>query len=277
MTDSELARLLRTWRDRATPADAGLPAGGTRRAAGLRREELAGLAGLSVDYVVRLEQGRSTHPSAQVVGSLARALRLSMDETDHLYRVAGMLPPTSGTVPTHIPPGVHRLLDRLADTPVSVHSASWTMLTWNPLWAALLGDPTARTGRGWNIAWNHFSGGETRVVREATETAAFERSMVADLREASGRYPRDTELAGMVADLQRTSARFAELWAAGEVASHESARKTIDHPLVGRVTFDCDVLSAASSDLRIVAYTAEPGSVDAEKLDLLRVTGIQVF
>ena len=120
----DLAGLLKSWRDRLSPADVGLPAGPNRRAAGLRREELAALAGLSVDYVVRLEQGRSRNPSDQVVASIARVLQLTSEERDHLFVVAGLLPPSRGELPRHIPPGVQRLVARLGATPVAVFTAS---------------------------------------------------------------------------------------------------------------------------------------------------------
>src|ERR1700760_1305598 len=119
-TQTSLGATLRTWRDRLSPAEIGRPAGHSRRAAGLRREELADLAGVSVDYIVRLEQGRATSPSAQVVAALARALRLTRAERDHLYRLAGLQPPSDGVISDHIPPGVQRLLTRLGETPVAV-------------------------------------------------------------------------------------------------------------------------------------------------------------
>lgn len=140
---SGFGALLRTWRDRLSPADAGFTAAGSRRAPGLRREELAQLAGLSVDYVLRLEQGRAKNPSAQVVGALARALQLSRAERDQLYRGAGLLPSRDGTVSTHVPPGIQRLAARLSDIPVGVFAADWTLVWWNTMWTALHGDPAA--------------------------------------------------------------------------------------------------------------------------------------
>jgi transcriptional regulator with XRE-family HTH domain len=139
--ETALGATIRAWRDRLTPADVGLPAGRARRAAGLRREELAELAGVSVDYVVRLEQGRASTPSAQVVSALARALRLSGQERDHLYRLAGLQPP-DGMINDHIPPGMQRVLTRLGQTPVAVFTADWRLIWWNRGWAALLGDPS---------------------------------------------------------------------------------------------------------------------------------------
>jgi transcriptional regulator with XRE-family HTH domain len=273
---AELGETLRFWRDRADPGSVGLPAGGLRRAAGLRREELATLAGLSVDYVVRLEQGRARHPSEQVLSALSRALRLTVDERDHLFRLAGAAVPEPGLVPDQIPPSVQRMLDRLADVPVSVHDASWTLLAWNPMWAALMGDPSGLAGRSRNMVWRHFvsaGGSRTRMTPEQLE--AFEHNMVADLRTTTARFPADRTLRELVAELQRQSPRFAELWAARVVEVHRSARKSVEHPSVGLIALDCDILTVADSELRIIAYTAEPGSEDADKLELVRVLGTQ--
>jgi PAS domain-containing protein len=255
------------------PADVGLPSGGRRRTAGLRREELATLAGVSVDYLVRLEQGRSANPSRQVVSSLARALRLTEAERDHLYRLAGHTAPGPHQMPDHLTPGVQRLLDRL-DAAVSVHDPAWTILAWNPAWAALMGDPSGWTGRERNIAWRGFAGLPTRLIRTDDEAWAFKRGTVADLRAALGRYPHDPGLRSLIDDLNRIE-EFRRLWATAQVAGNHSARKTIDHPEVGPLTLDCDVLTVAGSDLRVIAYTAAPGSVDAERFDLVRVIGLQ--
>jgi PAS domain-containing protein len=270
---TELGACVRAWRERTTPADVGLPSGGRRRTAGLRREELATLAGLSVDYLVRLEQGRSANPSRQVVASLARALRLTEAERDHLYRLAGHTPPGPHQMPDHLTPGVQRLLDRL-DAAVSVHDPAWTILAWNPAWAALMGDPSAWSGRERNIVWRAFAGLPTRLIRGDEEARAFKRGTVADLRAVLGRYPRDPALRSLINDLNRIE-EFGGLWATAQVAENHSARKTIDHPEVGPLTLDCDVLTVAGSDLRVIAYTAAPGSVDAERFDLVRVIGLQ--
>src|SRR5262245_60448331 len=155
-SETTLGATIRAWRDRLTPAAAGLPSGRARRAAGLRREELAELAGVSVDYVVRLEQGRATTPSPQVVAALARALQLSTAERDHLYRLASLVPPADGTISDHIPPGVQRVLTRLGDVAVAVFAADWQLVWWNRGWAALLGDPSASAPRLRNFARDRF-------------------------------------------------------------------------------------------------------------------------
>ena len=278
MTDhGELGAALRGWRDRVSPADAGLPAGRARRAPGLRREELALLAGVSADYITRLEQGRATAPSAQVLGALGRALRLSREEQDHLFRLAGLVPPRAGHVSAQLTPGVQRLLDQLTGVPVSVNDAAWNLIAWNALWAALTGDPSGLTGRDRNVLWRHFTGQPARVVRSPEDEARFEESSVADLRSATARYPEDASLRRLIADLRAASPRFAALWETGAVGTHRDAHKTFDHPDVGLVTVDCDVLTVEGSDLRIIAYTAPPGSEAAEKLRLLSVIGTQVL
>jgi transcriptional regulator with XRE-family HTH domain len=278
MTDQgELGAALRGWRDRVSPAEAGLPAGRARRAPGLRREELALLAGVSADYITRLEQGRATAPSAQVLGALGRALRLSREEQDHLFRLAGQAPPRTGHITAQLTPSVQRLLDQLTGVPVSVNDAGWNTIAWNALWAALIGDPSAKTGRDRNVLWRYFTGQQARVVRTAEEEARFEQSAVADLRSATARYPDDKGLRRLVADLRAASPRFATLWESRIVGTHRESHKTFDHPDVGLITVDCDVLTVDGSDLRIVAYTAPAGSEAAEKLRLLSVIGTQVL
>ncbi|MFC5831243.1 helix-turn-helix transcriptional regulator [Nonomuraea insulae] len=267
----EFGQAVRRWRDRVEPRAAGLPAGGHRRASGLRREELAMLAGISADYLTRLEQGRATNPSAQVVEALARALRLSEDERAYLFRTAGLVPPGPESVPAYITPSVHRLLDRMSGAAVGVHDAAWTLLLANPLYTALMGD---RPGNG---VWRAFAGSGNRVRHTPEEHRAFEVALVADLRTTAGRYPADQRLRRLIAELRAESERFAELWDAGVVGRHVGSHKTIEHPQVGDLTLDCDVLSVAGSDLRIMIYTAEPGTEDAERLELLAVLGAETL
>ncbi|WP_079151632.1 helix-turn-helix transcriptional regulator [Streptomyces sp. RTd22] len=271
-----LGVMIRTWRDRLPPSAAGLPVARGRRAAGLRREELADLAGVSVDYVVRLEQGRATTPSASVVASLGRALQLSTAERDHLYRLAQLMPPADGTISDHLPPGVQRVLARLGDVAVAVFAADWHLVWWNRGWAALLGDPAASPPRLRNFARDRFpvDAGPARLalwpVTEA-DRAATDAAVVSDLRRATGRFPRDDRLAALIRDLNAGNRRFAELWATGEVAAHREDHKTIDHPSVGPVTVDCDVLTDGDSELKIVIMTAVPGSEDETKLRLTAI------
>jgi transcriptional regulator with XRE-family HTH domain len=280
MQDShgELGTMLRAWRDRLSPVDVGLRASDPRRAAGLRREELAALAGLSVDYVVRLEQGRARRPSAQVVSSLARSLQLSDSERDHLFVLAGLLPPSPSEVPAHIPPSVQRLLARLGEIPLAVFTASWDLLSWSPLWVALLGEPQRPgTGRP-NLLRAHFAAtsigdANSRIISRTVGVDAFGASLVADLRRVRGRYPSDPGVTALIEELLSASDRFRSLWESGAVGEHRSERKVVRHDVVGDIELDCDVFSVSGTDLRIVVYTAADGSAAAEKLDFLRVTG----
>jgi transcriptional regulator with XRE-family HTH domain len=275
---AELGAMIRTWRDRLPPSAAALPSGRSRRAVGLRREELAELAGVSVDYVVRLEQGRSTTPSASVVAALARALQLTTAERDHLYRLARLAPPADDAISDHIPPGVQRVLSRLGDVAVGVFAADWRLIWWNRRWAALLGDPSPWPAHQRNFALTRFPIGDqgSRLalwpVQEADDEAT-DAAVVSDLRRATGRFPRDRRLAALIRDLNAGSPRFAELWATGVVGVHREDRKRIEHPSIGPIAVDCDTLTDGDSELKIVIMTAVPGSEDETKMHFAEVAG----
>lgn len=274
-TELNLGALLRSWRARILPAEVGLPfREGSRKTPGLRREEVAWLAGVSPDYVKRLEQGRA-HPSGAVLRALARTLRLSDVEYELACRLAGHAAEHRTQVPQHIGPSVQRMLDRLSDTPVAVFDASWTLLDGNELWAALTGDSAGRGGRSANLVWRMF-GGVTGRVRHA-DLRAFKASLVADLRDVATRYPADRDLAGMIAALRAQNPDFAQLWERGGVGHHGNERKTIVHPDVGEIELDCDVLSVHGTDLRIIVFTAPPRSAAADQLQLLRALGTETM
>jgi transcriptional regulator with XRE-family HTH domain len=275
--EDELGAAIRSWRDRLSPADAGLPSGQWRRVPGLRREEIAQLAGVSLDYLSRLEQGRARNPSESVLASLARALRLSDAERAHMYRLAGLAEPGSGVMNRHISPGVQRLLDRLADVPVLVLDASAQVLAMNPLATALVGDLSAAPPRERNLAWRRFMGLPGRLVRDSLGPDEGDAQIVADLRDATGRYPNDEQLADLIADLRANSPRFAELWEQHPVGRRIASRKTWAHPEVGEITLDCDVMVVQGSDLRVMVFTAAQGTPDAEALALLDAVGLQSF
>jgi transcriptional regulator with XRE-family HTH domain len=275
---TSLGATIHAWRDRLTPADVGLPAGRARRAAGLRREELSELAGISVDYIVRIEQGRAVTPSAQIVSALARALRLTSGERDHLYRLAGLQPPRDTAITDHIPPGMQRLLTRLGETPVAVFAADWRLIWWNRSWTALLGDPSSLAPEERSLVRSRFPvagdhGGLARWPVVSENAAATDRAIVADLRRASGRYPDDSRLARLISRLVDGNQLFARLWQEGAVGGHAEDRKVIRHADIGDITVDCDVLNDSDTDLKIVIYTTVPGSEDETKLDLARVAG----
>lgn len=254
-----------------------MPVGRRRRASGLRREELAALAGISADYLTRLEQGRATTPSAQVVESLARALRLYDTERDLLYRLAGHAPPGPDMVPSRVAPSVHRLLDRLSHTPVVVYDASWTLVLANAPYNALMGETTTWRGIERNAVWRNVARLPSRVRHTPQEQAEHEARLVADLRLTAARYPTDRALRRLLTDLASGSPRFAGLWDAETPPPlpDPSRHKTINHPTVGPITLDCDTLLVALDDLRITIYTAEPGTENADRLALTVVLGTQ--
>ncbi|WP_037947168.1 helix-turn-helix transcriptional regulator [Streptomyces sp. PRh5] len=281
--ESSLGNTLRAWRARITTEDVGLPATRRRRTAGLRREELALLAGISTDYLLRLEQGRALRPSRDVVAALARALRLSTNETCHFHLVAGLLPPTPQGIPQQMPPGVQRLVSRWGNIPVGVFSASWTLLSWTSMWAALLGDPALRTREERNLVRAVFkepsekkpSGRGHSLFPVEQSTAEFKAALVADLRITHGAYPHDEDFRALVGEVMSNSAEFRDLWSAPALGSRLGGHKRLRHPLVGEISLDNDVLKVPDHDVRIVTYTAEPGTPDEEKLERLRVAAAQ--
>jgi len=276
---ADLGSTLRAWRDRLPPAAAGLPSGHARRAAGLRREELAELTGISVDYVVRLEQGRAKTPSAQVLAALARALQLTTAERDHLYRLAGQVPPADGDISDHIPPGVHRVLNRLGDVAVAVFAADWRLIWWNRGWAALLGDPLSTPPTLRNFARDTFpvDGDHRRLSHWPVNSLAedtVEAAIVSDLRRATGRFPNNRRLTTLIRALTIGNQRFAELWASGAVGAHREDRKIVEHPTVGPIEVDCDVMTDSDAELKIVILTAAPDTEDENKLRLAVLAGV---
>ncbi|MEU8419688.1 helix-turn-helix transcriptional regulator [Micromonospora sp. NPDC048835] len=264
---SDLGAALRVWRDRTEPAAVGLANASPRRVAGLRRGELATLAGISPEYVARLEQGRAGTPSAQVCAALARALRLSDEEEAHLMRLAGFAP-APDRIPCLIPSSLHRVIDHLSGTPVAVYDAVWRLLHWNALFAAVFGDPTGAAAEDRNALIVQFESRNARVRQTDTERAYFEQSLVADLRATSARYPNDPDVAALVERMAGND-RFRRLWALRAVANHDSAHKTAVHPEVGAIPLDASVLATQDTDLRVVVLTPRPDTTAREKLDRL--------
>ena len=241
---------------------------------------MAELTGISVDYVVRLEQGRASNPSGQVVEALARALQLTDLERDHLYRLACLAPPSVAEVSDHIPPGLGRLLRRLGDSvAIAVFAADWQLIWWNRAWASLIGDPSGHPVRLRNFARDTFLGaGVCGPLLSNWPVTSFDEPMVeaavvADLRRASGRFPRSKRIATLVRDLM-TNERFAELWSASAVGHHREDDKSIDHPAVGRLTVQCDVVVDGDAERKIVVLSAAPDTEDDSKFQLAVVSGV---
>lgn len=267
----ELAKILKTARTRLAPQDVDLPAGPRRRVAGLRREEVAQLAGVSVEYVVRLEQGRASHPSDQVLEALARALRLDPDEREVVFRLAGSAPPLADRVEMTMRPSVLRLLHRLTDLPALVASAKGDVLAQNPMSCVLLGDLQRSPLGPPNIIWQRFLGTATaRVAPTPDEDEATAQQFVGLLRAALSRYPEDPDLRDLIDELIAGSERFWSMWEEGRSTLQRSLTKTVAHPELGTLVLDCDTMLLPDTDQSMIVYSAAGGSEEAGALDQLR-------
>ena len=275
MDRTELADFLRHCRARLIPADVGLAQGARRRTPGLRREEVAQLAGMSTDHYTRLEQARGSRPSRQMLAAVARALRLTKDERDHLFHLAGEEPPREQPATDHVRPGLLHVLDRLTDTPAQVVSDRGDVLAQNAMARALHGDVSARPAEERNGIWWFFTDPSARALIPAEDHERLMRATVADLRATAARRPGDRRLATLVRRLRARSEEFAALWDSHHVAVRRSDTKRFQHPVVGLLELDCEVLLNPEHDQRLVIYRARPGSESHQRLELLRVVGLQ--
>lgn len=276
MDRPQLADFLRRRRGALQPQDVGLVKGPRRRTSGLRREEVASLAHMSTDYYSRLEQQRGPQPSEQMLAAIARGLRLSQDERDHLFRLAGHTAPTRARRSDHVSPALMRVLDRL-DTPAQVMSDLGETLVQNSLAVALLGDQTAYTGLSRSTAYRWFTDPAERRIYPEADHDRQARFYVSSLRAALSRDTEDLKARELVRRLQHDSSEFAELWAQHEVAVRISDRKRMVHPRIGTIELDCQTLVAENQAQVLLVYTATPGTEDYEKLQLLSVIGTQQF
>ncbi len=250
-----------------------MTAGPRRRVPGLRRDEVAQLAGVSVDYYNELERGAGSQPSEQILAVLARALRLTRDERDYLFHLAERPVPQSGTG-VHVHPGMLDLLSRLPSTPAQVITDLHEPLVQNPLAVALLGDQSGLRGRRASFLHRWFLGEQAREIYPAADHAHQSRSLVADLRAAAAaRGPRDTEARLLIEELLEGSAEFAELWAQHDVAVRRQDRKRIIHPSLGTIEVNCLNLVSEDGRQRLLWFTPALGTDSAGLLDLLGVVG----
>jgi transcriptional regulator with XRE-family HTH domain len=277
MDKQALAEFLRSKRERVRPEDVGLPGGPGRRTPGLRREEVAQLAYISVDHYSRLEQARGRHPSNAVLTGIARALRMSDQERTHLFRLAGGAEPEHAHDPSDtVDPGTTGLLDRLTDAGALVLDSTCRVLAWNPLAAALFEDFSALSGPDRNVIRRYFlhpdaaqrGYGMTRPHRFVTAAVSY-------LRVAAARYPDSGELRALIDELLEGSEDFARLWNSHELRIEHHSHQEIRHPQVGAIELEFDVLSVPDTDQQLVIFTAEPGSRAYQTLQLLKVVGTQ--
>ena len=270
-----LAEFLRRRRELLQPEDVGMPRGQRRRTSGLRREEVAVLCNMSTDYYSRLERERGPHPSEQMIASIAQGLHLSLDERDHLFRLAGHHPPVRGTTSEHISPGLLRILDRLDDTPAEIVTELGETLRQTPMGVALTGDTTGYTGPERSIGFRWFTDPDTRALYAPQEHPFLTRMFASGLRELATVRGPGSRAARYAEILLERSEEFREVWEAHEIGVRPHEVKRFVHPEVGALELACQSLLDPDQSHRLLVYTALPGSESHEKLRLLSVLGPQ--
>jgi transcriptional regulator with XRE-family HTH domain len=272
-----LAGFLRHRREALRPGDVGLPAGARRRTPGLRREDVAALALMSTDYYTRLEQQRGPQPSEQMLASLARALRLSGDERDYLFQIAGHNAPASVSAAAHVAPALLRVLDRLDDTPALILSNLGETLVQNQMADALFGDKSGYAGLARSDIYRWFTDPAERRIYPEDDRARQSRALVASLRAAYGSMGPRSRAGEIVRALRKASPEFAGLWERHEVARRFEDHKTLIHPELGPIELDCQALFTEDQSQALLVLTAPPRTEGYEKLQLLAVLGQQRF
>lgn len=272
-----LAEFLRQRREALQPEDVGLPRGSRRRTGGLRREEVAAMCHMSTDYVTRLEQRRRPRPSEQMTASLAQGLHLSLEQRDHLFRLAGHHPPERGEGADHIGPGLMRILDRLEDTPAEIVTELGETLRQTAPGVALTGDLTTLTGPLRSIGYRWFVDPSTRERYHPDDHEHLSRLWVSGLREVIARRGASSRAAQLAEQLRPRSEEFAELWDRHEVGMRPREVKRFVHPEVGPLDLRCQTLLDPASGQSLLVYTADPGSPSRTALELLGVVGTTVM
>jgi len=269
MAHTELGEFLRARRAALDPREAGMPDDGRlRRVPGLRREELAQLAHISVDYIVRLEQGRTRRVSRPILDALADALRLAQDERDYLFTVADVAPPPRRSARPGVAPHLRQLLDTMHDVPAMVLHRGMDVLAWNRGAVALLTDFGALPPAERNLIRLTFLDKDFRALYADWPRAA--RECVAVLRMEAGRSPDDAALSALVGELSVRDADFRAWWAGHQVRGPRQLTKTYLHPVAGALTLDVQQFTVDTHpDQWLVAYTTEPGSPSHDALRFL--------
>ena len=275
MDRAGLADFLRRRRARVSTADVGLLPGLRRRTRGLRREEVAQLAGMSPDYYARLEQGRGPRPSEPVLAGVARALRLDDDERDHLFVLAGHAPPAPAVRRRSVRPGVLRLLGSVDSAAAFVISDLGETLAQNGLARALVGDETGRAGLDAYVTWRWFTDPASRALYPAEDQGHHAGAFVADLRAVVARRRGDSDVTALLDALLAASAEFRALWGRHDVAVRRADTKRVVHPTVGLVEVDCEVFLTSEHGQRLVVLTPRAGTDARQTLELLAVLGTQ--
>ncbi|MDJ0396007.1 helix-turn-helix transcriptional regulator [Rhodococcus sp. G-MC3] len=274
MDRHDFGDFVRARREALQPEDLGLRRGSRRRTHGLRREEVADLADMSADYLARLERGAGPLASEQVVKALARALRLTVEERDHLFVLAGHRVPAPTETPDHVSPGIMRIIDRLVDTPAQVMGALGETLAQNPCAVALLGDETHYEGQDRSAIFRWFTDLESRKIYPGEHHHHHSRVLVSQLRSAAARQGKGSPAAGLVEHLHGVSPEFETVWDAAEIGVRFTEEKLILHPEVGEMSLFCQMVVDPDQMQTLLVFTATPGSESAEKLRLLTVVGV---
>ncbi|QYN20832.1 helix-turn-helix transcriptional regulator [Amycolatopsis sp. DSM 110486] len=270
MDSAQLSHFLRVRREALTPGEVGVTSSTRRRTPGLRREEVASRAGISTDYYTRLEQARAPKPTSSVLRGLTRALRLTLDERDHLFRLAGHTAPDRLSTDDHVSPVLLGLLDRLHDMPAQVMTDLGEVLAQNALATAVFGDHTRRDGPDRSLVYRWFTSEDARAAYPLEDRAQESRLLAADLRAALVRRG-DARARALVDQLLRDSTEFAELWSAHDVAVLRSRRKRILHPETGVLELDCQALLEENRSQILALFVPVPGTDTADRLALLGV------
>jgi transcriptional regulator with XRE-family HTH domain len=266
-----LAQFLRGRREALQPEDVGIPRGHRRRTDGLRREEVAALCHMSVDYYSRLERQRGPQPSEQMIGAIAQGLHLDMPERDHLYRLAGHHAPQRGPGTDYVTPGMLRVFDRLSDTPAEVVTELGETLRQNALGAALSGDASVRTGPARSIVYRWFTDPAARHLHPVEDRDFYSRMYASGLRDRLAIRGPGSRAAQLAELLLADSEEFREVWDRHEVGIRPREVKRYLHPDVGLLELSCQILHSPEDSHSLLVYTAVPGSESHERLRLLSV------
>jgi len=269
------ADFIRVRREALQPEDVGLARGPRRRANGLRREEIAALSGMSTDYYARLERSGGPQPSEQMVAAMARRLRLSLAERDHLFRLAGYGAPKWAQRGDHINVGLMRVLDRLDDTPAQIMNTFGETLAQTPLAESLLGHQTSFEGLRRANIYRWFTEPESRDIYAQADHEHLGHVFVAQHRHVFTQYGQESLAGAVTQRLLAESEEFAELWASHEVGLMHTEEKHFVHSEVGELDLNCQTLLDVDQDQILLVFTATPGSRSAERLQLLSVIGNQ--
>lgn len=272
-----LAAFLRRRRQVLQPEDVGLPRGQRRRTDGLRREEVALLCHMSTDYYARLERERGPQPSEQMLASIAQGLHLTLDERDHLFRLAGHQPPTRGATSDHVSPGLLRILDGLDDTPAEIVTELGETLRQSPLGIALTGDASRFTGPARSIGYRWFTDPTARAFYAPEDHDRLSRLFASGLRSVTTLRGPSSRAARYAELLLARSPEFRQLWDRQEVGVRPDAVKRFLHPEVGPLDLNCQTLLDPDQSHLLLVYTADPGTDSYEKLRLLSVIGTQAL